>query len=109
MAFTVNVPRWKRFVISETPLNGHNVLAELDPGGDADIIAWRVNNYIRPLGWVVEDDAVVDFIPAGSSDGLRIYRRNLDFLLVVACEKILGRKAILRHSIGDIEDRKSVV
>ena len=37
MAFTVNVPRWKRFVISETPLNGHNVLAELDPGGDADI------------------------------------------------------------------------
>ena len=101
MAFTVNVPKWKRFVISETPVNGHNVLAELDPGGDADIIAWRVNNYIRPLGWVVEDDAVVDFIPAGSSDGLRIYRRSLDFLLVVACEKVLGRKAILRHSIGE--------
>ena len=101
MAFTVNVPKWKRFVISETPLNGHNVLAELDPGDGADIIAWHVNNYIRPLEWVVEDDAVVEFIPSGSSDGLRIYRRSLDFLLVIACEKTLGRKAILRHSIGE--------
>ena len=84
MAFTVNVPKWKRFVISETPLNGHNVLAELDPGDGVDIIAWRVNNYIRPLGWVVEDDADVEFVPATSSEGLRIYRRTLDFLLVIA-------------------------
>jgi len=49
----------------------------------------------------VEDDAVVEFIPSASSDGLRIYRRSLDFLLVIACEKVLGRKAILRHSIGE--------
>ena len=101
MAFTVNVPKWKRFVISETPVNGHNVLAELAPEDGADIIAWCVNNYIRPLEWVVEDDAVVEFIPSISSDGLNIYRRSLDFLLVIACEKVLGRKAILRHSIGE--------
>ena len=101
MAFTVAIRNRKKYVTSETPINGHNVLAELGPEYGGDVIAWRVNNYIRPLEWVVEDDAVVDFIPVSSPDGLRIYRRSLDFLLVIACGKVLGRKAILRHSIGE--------
>ncbi|MDO4786457.1 MAG: nucleoside kinase [Fretibacterium sp.] len=101
MAFTVAIRNRKKYVTSETPINGHNVLAELGPEHGGDVIAWRVNNYIRPLEWVVEDDAVVDFIPVSSPDGLRIYRRSLDFLLVIACGKVLGRKAILRHSIGE--------
>ena len=73
------------------------------------VIGWFVNNYTRPLDWVVDDNAMVEFIQTNSPAGLRIYQRSLDFLMVIACERILGpssrfyplRRVTLRHSIGE--------
>ncbi|NLL36861.1 MAG: nucleoside kinase [Fretibacterium sp.] len=104
MAFTItivnrNAPE-PHYLTSEAPLGGRNVLAELGLENKT-YLAWRVNNYLRPLEWVVDEDAEVEFIPIHTSEGLLIYRRSLDFLTIIACEKALGRKAILRHSIGE--------
>ena len=71
------------------------------------VIGWFVNNYTRPLDWVVDDNAMVEFILMNSPAGLRIYQRSLDFLMVIACERVFGpssssrRKVALRHSIGE--------
>jgi uridine kinase len=100
MAFTIKFKDGK-YVTSESPISGRNALAELDLSIDSGIVAWRVNNYVRPLEWVVEDDSAAEFIATTSSEGLQIYRRSLDFLFVIACEKALSRKAVLRHSIGE--------
>ncbi|MDR1977423.1 MAG: nucleoside kinase [Synergistaceae bacterium] len=100
MAFTIKFKDGK-YVTSESPLSGRSAMAELGMFVDDGIVAWRVNNYVRPLEWVVEDDCSAEFITTTSSEGLQIYRRSLDFLFVIACGKALDRKAILRHSIGE--------
>ncbi|MDR2179946.1 MAG: nucleoside kinase [Synergistaceae bacterium] len=100
MAFTIKFKDGK-YVTSESPIAGRSVMAELGVPADSGIVAWRVNNYTRPLEWLVEDDCVAEFVTTTSSEGLQIYRRSLDFLFVIACEKTLKRKAILRHSISE--------
>jgi uridine kinase len=99
MAFTIKIKGGK-YVTSESPLSGRNVAAEIELPTE-NIVAWRVSNYVRPLEWVIEDDASVEFITTRSSEGLQIYRRSLDFLFIIASSKVLNRKAILRHSIGE--------
>ena len=101
MAFTIHVLNQEKYITSETPVTGHNVLADLDMTDKGRVIAWSVNNYTRPLGWVIDEDATVEFILTTSPVGLRIYQRSLDFLLVITCDKVLNRKAVLRHSIGE--------
>ena len=100
MAFTVRFKDGK-YVTSEVPLSGRNALAELDLAADSGVVAWRVNNYTRPLEWVVEEDTEAELIYTTSSEGLQIYRRSLDFLFVIACNAALMRKPVLRHSIGE--------
>jgi uridine kinase len=100
MAFTIKFKDGK-YVTSESPISGRNVMAELNLSSDSGIVAWRVNNYVRPLEWVVEDDSAAEFVTTTSSEGLQIYRRSLDFLFVIACDKALSRKAVLWHSIGE--------
>lgn len=100
MAFTIKF-RDGKYVTGEAPLSGRNAMAELNIPASGDIIAWKVNNYTRPLEWVVEDDSTAEFIYTASSEGLQIYRRTLDFVFAIACTHVLDRKAILRHSIGE--------
>ena len=50
MAFTIHVLNQDKYITSETPVTGHNVLADLDSAEKGRVIAWRVNNYTRPLG-----------------------------------------------------------
>jgi len=76
-------------------------MAELNLSADSGIVAWKVNNYVRPLDWIVEDDSEAEFISTMSSEGLRIYCRSLDFLFVIACSKAMNCKVILRHSIDE--------
>ena len=100
MAFTI-IFKDGKYVTSESPISGRGAMADLGLTVDSGIVAWRVNNYVRPLEWLVEDDTVAEFIKTTSGEGLNIYRRSLGFLFVIACDKVLGRKAILRHSIGE--------
>ncbi|MCR5347880.1 MAG: nucleoside kinase [Fretibacterium sp.] len=111
-----------RYLSYEEGVTGHQTLADFKERLKADseeeiellheenrIIGWFVNNYTRPLGWVVDDNAMVEFIQTNSPAGLRMYQRSLDFLLVIACDRVMGssprffsqRKAALRHSIDD--------
>ncbi|MCR4818198.1 MAG: nucleoside kinase [Fretibacterium sp.] len=106
----------------EEGVTGHQALADLNArlraGAEEDlelvqdedrVIGWFVNNYTRPLGWGVDDNAMAEFIQINSPAGLRIYQRSLDFLMVIACERVFGasghsspqRKVALRHSIGE--------
>ena len=100
MAFTIKFKDGK-YVTGESPISGRSAMAELGVPPDSGVVAWRVNNYIRPLEWVVEDDCAAEFITTRMNEGLQVYRRSLDFLFVIACGKALGRKATLRHSIGE--------
>lgn len=85
---------------SETPLNGMEVLAR--SGRElGDIVAWRVNRYLRPLSWEVAEDCAVTFVDTSCFEGKEAYRRTLTFLLVLACRKVLDRDVVVRHSLSD--------
>ncbi|MDR1379184.1 MAG: nucleoside kinase [Synergistaceae bacterium] len=100
MAFTIKFKDGK-YMTSESPISGRSAMAELSITVDSGIVAWRVNNYMRPLEWVVEEDSTAEFIATTSSEGLQVYRRSLDFLFIIACQKALNRKATVRHSIDE--------
>ncbi len=112
MAFTVCVltAALKRdqyiasYIAGEAPVTGHDVMSEMISRhgmSNRKVIAWFVNNYTRPLDWIIDEDATVEFIMTNSPVGSRIYKRSLNFLLVTACAKILGKKACLKHSLAD--------
>ena len=100
MAFTIKFNDGN-YVIGESPLSGRAAMAELGLSVDDSVVAWSVNNYVRPLEWIVEEDSEAEFIKTTSSEGLKIYRRSLDFLFVITCSKVMNRRAILQHSIGE--------
>mgnify|MGYP000856632841 FL=1 len=84
----------------ERPLNGIDVLAK-DGRDLGNIVAWRVNRYLRPLSWEVSEDCSVSFVDTSCFEGKEVYRRTLTFLLVLACRKALGRDVLVRHSLSD--------
>jgi uridine kinase len=100
LTFTVYVKNGPVFS-SDVPITGKSVLAESRPDGCDTVVAWRVNNYLRSLDWVIEDNTNVEFIDTSSFEGMEVYRRSLSFLLVLACRRALGRNIVLRHSISE--------
>ena len=101
MAFTIEVANGPVFS-SDVPVTGKSVLSESRPDGEEKtIVAWRVNNYLRSLDWVIEDNARVEFIDTSSFEGMEVYRRSLSFLLVLACKRGLAKDVVLRHSISE--------
>lgn len=68
---------------------------------NADIIAARVDNDIRELGYKLEADCKVNFIDLNDEDGMRIYRRSLYFILIKAVHDLYPeRKVIIHHAIS---------
>jgi len=101
MAFTIEVANGPVFS-SDVPVTGKSVLSESRPDGEEKtIVAWRVNNYLRSLDWVIEDNTRVEFIDTSSFEGMEVYRRSLSFLLVLACKRGLAKDVVLRHSISE--------
>ncbi len=88
------------FFESDRPLSGLEVLSR-DGRGQSNVVAWRVNRYLRPLSWEVSEDCEVTFVDTSCFEGKEVYRRTLTFLLVLACQKTLGRDVIVRHSLSD--------
>lgn len=82
------------------PMTGLEVLAR-DGRTQGNIVAWRVNRYLRPLAWEVSEDCCVSFVDTSCFEGKEVYRRTLTFLLVLACRKALGREVVVRHSLSD--------
>jgi len=100
MSFTVHIKDNGSFT-SERPLKGQEVLLACGKDGESNIVAWRVNNYLRSLDWTVDDDCFVEFVDTSSFEGMEVYRRSLSFLLVLASKRALSEDVFIRHSISD--------
>jgi len=99
-SFTVHI-KDNRSLTSERPLSGQEVLLACGKDGESNIVAWRVNNYLRSLDWTVDDDCFVEFVDTSSFEGMEVYRRSLSFLLVLASKRALSEDVFIRHSISD--------
>jgi len=65
------------------------------------IMAGKVNNDIKELTYKLHEDAKLDFIDMTHSDGIRIYRRSLYFVLIKAVYDLFpDRKVVINHSIS---------
>jgi uridine kinase len=84
-------------------MSGEQILSRICNGKKRppNVVAWHVNNYLRSLDWVVDDDSFVDFVDTRSFEGMEVYRRSLSFLFVIACRKALGQDPRIRHSISE--------
>ena len=99
-SFTVHI-KDNGSLTSERPLKGQEVLLACGKDGESNIVAWRVNNYLRSLDWTVDDDCFVEFVDTSSFEGMEVYRRSLSFLLVLASKRALSEDVFIRHSISD--------
>jgi uridine kinase len=64
------------------------------------VIAAIVDGQLRELTIPLQHDVQVEPVLMSDSDGLRIYRRSLSFLLIVAVEELFpGRKITIDHSL----------
>ncbi|MDR0653540.1 MAG: hypothetical protein LBG12_09585, partial [Synergistaceae bacterium] len=105
MGFNVNVIGGGKVqkIYSDTPIMGHEVLSFTDFGGKGSglVMAWRVNRILRPMSWVVDDEADVEFVDTSSFEGAEIYRSTLTFLLALACKRALDRDVSVKYSMSD--------
>lgn len=65
------------------------------------IVAAKVNNKLKDLNYVLEEDATVEFLDLSTDDGFRIYQRSLVFLLIKAVGELFPQaKVTVEHSIS---------
>lgn len=77
------------------------LMPEIPPKeGSETVIAAIVNGTLRELTYPITHDAKVEPVLLSDSDGLRIYRRALSFVLVVAASELFPeRKIRIDHSL----------
>jgi len=64
------------------------------------IMAGRVDNDIKELGFQVDSDCRVQFVDLTHSDGIRIYQRSLSFVMIKAVYDLFpDRKVKINHSV----------
>lgn len=70
------------------------------PNGNGRIVAAMMNNKLRELSHCLKGDAKLVPVTTASSDGSRIYRRSLTFLMIAAATEIFpGRTISIHHSM----------
>jgi uridine kinase len=79
---------------------GHEVLTLAGLGDMGRVMAWRVNRILRPLGWVIDEEADVEFVDMSTIEGIEIYERTLTFVMALACKRALSKGVIVRYSMG---------
>nr|WP_045170537.1 nucleoside kinase [Caldicellulosiruptor morganii] len=75
------------------------------------IVAAKVDNEIKELKYVISRDCKVQFIDMTQEDGMRIYRRSLIFVLIVATRTLFKEAVNVQHSLSkglycEVENRK---
>ncbi len=66
------------------------------------IVAARVNNDIKELSFNIKEDAEIGFIDLTDEDGMRIYRRSLYFIFIMAVHDVFpDRKAVISHPMSN--------
>lgn len=77
------------------------VLEFLGKKEDCSIVAAKVNNDIKELGYKLNEDCKVVFVTLNDDDGVKIYRRSLHFILIKAFRDTLPeKKLIISHTIS---------
>lgn len=102
-SFNINLTKpMTIFQIAEM-INNPAGTAELERAGKtAGIVAAKVDNEVRELGYQVEKDCRIELLDLSSEDGMKIYRRSLVFVLVMAASRVIGEKRIVvHHSVGN--------
>jgi len=70
------------------------------PKANGRIVAALVNDKLRELSLELQQDAKIVPIATDVSDGTRIYRRSLSFLMIAAAAELFpGRSFIIHHSM----------
>ena len=94
-----------------TPLEAFVQAAGSDP--EAPTVAALIDHELRELSYRVETDVEVKPVTMAESDGFRIYRRSLAFLMVTAVHELFpGAKVYVDHSLTfggyfcQVQDRK---
>ncbi|MGI6076225.1 MAG: nucleoside kinase [Pyramidobacter sp.] len=83
------------------PITGEELLRTFPVKSAAQIVAWHVNSFLRPLSWTVDSDAEVDWVDLTSMEGMNVYQSSLSFLLVMAADRVLGRQIVVTNSISE--------
>ncbi len=74
---------------------------EMEPYFAHPILAGIVNNNVRELGYRLNKDAHIDFIDAGTDEGVRIYSRSLSFVFIRAARELFpGSRVSIEHSLS---------
>ncbi|MDR1515257.1 MAG: nucleoside kinase [Synergistaceae bacterium] len=102
MSFIINVLSMQSVeqITADTPMMGHEVLTLAGLRDKNRVMAWRVNRILRPLGWVIDDEADVEFVDLSTIEGIEIYQRTLTFVMALACKRALARGVIVRYSMS---------
>lgn len=80
-----------------TPLR--EFLRAADPCASPPVVAAIVNGRLRELTFPIRHDSEVACLSSGTSDGARIYRRSLEFLMLVAVDEVFpGADVWVEHS-----------
>lgn len=65
------------------------------------VVAAKVNNEIRDLQNVLEQDSVVDFLDLRNDAGMKVYQRSVTLLLIVAAQELFpGSEVTVEHSLS---------
>jgi uridine kinase len=67
----------------------------------AQIVAAKVNNRMRELSDVLQEDCEVEFIDRSTEDGIRVYLRGLTFIFIRACKELFPDcRVTVEHSLN---------
>lgn len=65
------------------------------------IVAAKVNNILRELTFVLEEDSDIKFIDLNHQDGIRIYQRSLCFIMIRAAKELYDDMDVrIEHSLS---------
>jgi uridine kinase len=83
---------------SELPVQGTP-----SPADSAPVVAVMVNGRLRELTTALAEDAEIAPVTTAESDGVRIYRRSLAFLLITAASEVFpGVEVSIEHSASTV-------
>ncbi len=65
------------------------------------VVAAKVNNAIRDLQSVLEQDSVVDFLDLRTDEGMKVYQRSLTLVMIAAAQELFpGCEVTVEHSLS---------
>ncbi|MDR5659003.1 nucleoside kinase [Serpentinicella sp. ANB-PHB4] len=77
------------------------ILMSLNKPDKKIIVAAKVDNNLKELNYIIDEDCDVEFIDLTTSIGTRIYQRSLAFVFIRACMELFsGSKVSVEHSLS---------